>query len=405
MRYLLVAGALAPLCGSMAAAATVSPFLLADQTTDSVVLLRDLNGDGDTNDPGEATTYFDASNGSGLATPTGNVFSLTQASSGAVFLGDGNTDTVYRTLDLNADGSANGAGEATVWFSATDNASGFTLNTPNGIAEGPDGALYVVEADTVGNPSGDYVYRTIDLNGDGDANDEGEITRWLDLKAINASSSPFQISFDGDTAYIADTAGATPDVIYAVRDADGDGIIGAAEVSNFATESANSPNLFDFSVAAGLGSVWTWEWLAGEDSIGSVMRLTDLDGSGAIDALGEAREVWNTSLLGDSFEFLAGFSMALSNVTGELLITSNAGSDIGDWVIRLFDLDGNGSFWGEGEWSAVLARSENGEYPQRARAVAFYDQPAAVPLPASLPLLGGALAGLAMLRRRRNHTA
>jgi len=405
MRYLIAAGALLPLSTSFASAGSLSPFLLSDQTADQVILAQDLNGDGDTNDAGETTVYFDATNASGLAAPTGNVFSLTQNADGAVLVGDGDTDSVYRIRDLDGDGTANGAGEAAVWFSGSDNASGYRLNTPNGIAEGPDGAVYVVEADTMGSPTGDYVYRTVDLNGDGDANDAGEVTPWLDLSAVNASSSPFSIEFDGATAYIADTAGATPDVIYAAEDSDGDGIIGAGEVRSFATEGDGTAASFDFAMAAGLDSVWTWEWQAGEDDLGSVFRLTDLDGSGLIDTAEETEEVWNTSLLGGAFDFLAGFSMALNDLTGELLLTSNDGSATGDWVIRLLDLDGDGAFWGDEEWSAVLARSESGTYPERARAVAFYSStsPAAVPAPPALPALAAALAGLGLLRplRRR----
>ena len=402
MRHFIASGALLPLCVTAAAAAPVSSFLLADQGTDQVVLLQDLNGDGDTTDAGEAKVYFDASNGSGLSTPSNNVFSLVQAKDGSVYLGDGNSDTVYRTRDLDGDGSANGVGEAQVWFSGSGNASGYTLNTPNGIAEGPDGAVYVVEADTTGKPTGDYVYRTLDLNGDGDANDAGEVTPWLSLTGLNAASSPFQIDFDGDTAYIADTAGATPDTIYAARDANGDGVIGDGEVSAFATEGAGTLANFDLAIAAGLGSVFTWQWLADED-VASVFRLTDLDGSGTIDTPEETQEVWNTTLLGSEYDFLAGFGMALNDATGELLITSNDSNAEGDWVMRLLDLDGDGAFWGDDEWNAVLARSEGGTYPNRARQVAFYTNAGAtpVPLPAGLPVLSAALAGLALIRRRR----
>lgn len=397
MRYLLAAGAVLPLCASIACAGTVSPFLLADQTLDQVVLLKDLNGDGDTDDAGEATVFFDAANASGLTAPTGNVFSLTQGSGGAVYLGDGDSDTVYRVRDRDGDGTANGAGEARVWFSGSANASGLALNTPNGIAEGPDGALYVVEADTVGVPSGDYVYRMVDLNGDGDANDAGEVTPWLDLKAINAASSPFSIKFDGDTAYVTDTAGGTPDVIYAVRDTDGSGTIDPAEVRTFATEGSGTTALFDFALAVGDGSVWTWQWQAA-NGFASVFRLTDIDASGVIDQPDETDEVWNTTLLAGAYDFLAGFDMAYDALTGDILIMSNDSDAIGDWVIRLSDLDGDGAFWSDGEWKAVLARSAGGIYPDRPRALTFYTAP--VPLPPMLPAMALALGGVAILRRR-----
>lgn len=387
----------AALTPGLCAAATLSSFLVADQTRDEILLATDRNGDGDTNDPGEVTRFFSAANGSGLALPAGNVFALGQTSSGAVFAGDGGTDTVYRLRDRNRNGTADDPGEASVWFSGAANAAGFRLNTPNGIAEGPDGAIYVVEADTAGSPTGDWVYRTQDLNGDGDANDAGEATRWLDLKALNPASSPFEIRFDGDDAYIIDSAGATPNTIYRARDADGNGVVEGAEVTVFATD-ATTGATFDFAMDVGLGSVWTWQWLP-ENGLSSVFRLTDLDGSGSIDPT-ETVEVWNTSLLDPVYGFLAGFGLALNDATGEVLITSNSGSANGTWITRLLDLDGDGAFWGDGESRVVLSLAEHGSAPQRPRNVAFYT-PAPVPLPATLPLLAAALGAAALLRRTR----
>lgn len=383
----------------LAPAAPVSPFLVADQGTDSILLARDLNGDGDTNDAGEVTTYFDAANAAGLGSVSGNVFTLTQTRDRSVLIGDGDTDAVYRLRDADDDGSAQGAGEASLWFSGTANAAGFRLNTPNGIAEGPDGAIYIVEADTAGSPTGDWVYRTQDLNGDGDANDAGEATRWLNLTALNAASSPFEIRFEGNTAYVMDTAGATPNRIYAVTDADGNGTVDAAEVRVFAEDSAAFGARFDFAMDVGLGSVWTWEWLA-DAGIASMFRFTDLDGSGVIDAADEVAEVWNTTLLGPGYSFLAGFSMALDEATGEFLLTSNGSVPGSDWIVRLLDLDGDGAFWGTGESGVVLSRLDQGSLPDRPRSVAFYTV-APVPLPATLPMMALGLAGLAALRRRR----
>ncbi|NEQ98528.1 MAG: hypothetical protein F6K30_17710, partial [Cyanothece sp. SIO2G6] len=209
---------------------------VADQTLDTLLLTQDLTGDGDANDPLETSVFFDGTNESGFVDPTANIFTVLQATDGSVFYGDGNTDTVYRLTDANRDGDALDAGEATVWFAA-DNAEGLPLLTPNGLAIGSDGAIYITEADTVGTPNGDFIYRTEDLNGDGDANDAGEASIWLDLKAVNPNSSPFEITFIDDTAYIIDSVGGDPNVIYRAQDLDGSGMVETDEVSVLVDES------------------------------------------------------------------------------------------------------------------------------------------------------------------------
>ena len=330
--YLVLMATCATIAGT-AKAATISPFLVSDQGRDQIVLSNDLNGDGDMNDAGETTVFYGAGNASGIIGGAGNVFALSQTSSGHVVIGDGDTDTVYRLRDNNQNGTAQDAGEAQVWFSGAANASGFKLNTPNGIAEGPDGAIYVVEADTSGSPTGDWVYRTEDKNGDGDANDAGEATQWLNLKALNAASSPFEIRFDGDTAYVIDSVGATPNAIYTATDKNGDGVIGAGEVATFASDANSYGAIFDFAMDVGGGSVWTWQWLP-ELGLSSLFSLTDLDTSGSIDAASEVREVWNTTLLDSAYTFFAGFGLDRNDATGEILITSNDTAANGDWIVR-----------------------------------------------------------------------
>ncbi len=395
--------ACAILAAQSAHAASLSPFLFSDQTADAVMLAFDRDGDGDANDAGETSVFFDGANASGLASPTNNAFSLVQTADGAVLVGDGAADAVFRLRDLDGDGDANDAGEAALWFSAADNASGLTLNTPNGLAEGPDGAIYLVEADTTGSPTGDFVYRTVDLNGDGDANDAGEATAWLDLSALNASSSPFEIQFDGDLAYVTDTAGATDDVVWRAQDLNGDGDANdAGEVARFITEDGTLGASVDFAMDVGGGSVWTWDWLPGDDDELALYRYTDLDGSGVIDALAEVALAWDTTLLDPAYTFLAGFAMDYDDLTGEVLIASNAGDPAGDWIIRLFDLDGDGLFLSPDEYALALVASEGGAIIRPRDVIAYAGPvPAAVPVPAPLGLLAGGLGLLAALRRRR----
>ena len=338
---------------------------VGDQTLDQLLLTQDLNGDGDANDPLEVSVYFDATNRSGIADPTGNIFTILSARDGAVFYGDGDTDSVYRLFDRNQDGDALDTKEASVWFSA-DNANGLPLLTPNGLAQGQDGAIYIVEADTRSTPNGDFVYRTQDLNGDGDANDAGESTIWLDLKALNPNSSAFEITFIDDVAYIIDSVGIDTNVIYRAEDKDGSGTVEANEATVLIDETSVP---VDFALASDGNSLFTLELLdfAGPQSI---FRIDD-------GASVTTTEVWNSTALPDGFELFAAFSIDVG-LNGELAITSNGGDASEDNVFQLIDLNGDGDYFDEGETVPYLSRLLTSNVPERPRAVAYAQNPSNV---------------------------
>ncbi len=353
-----------------------SGVLLGDQGdssvpgSDKLYLLTDLNGDGDAADAGERIVFYDADNADGIANPTGNILNVHQASDLSVYYGDGDTDAVYRLVDNNSDGDANDAGESTVWFSEADNAAGFTLPTPNGIAEGADGAIYIVNAGVSSRPS-DGIYRTEDLNGDGDANDAGEATLWLDLTELVPTSSPYDLSFIGDRGYLIDPSGSAEDSIYTFRDEDGSGAIEADEFSVFATKTETGAPI-DFTAAADGDSMVVWEWLDREEGVYSVVRLEDLDGSGSIDQPNETVEIWNTNQLPGIFDTLAGFSIAASG-DGQIALTSNDSNASGDNVYILTDRNGDGDYFDAGETNVLASRAFDEDTLHRPRSVEFYD--------------------------------
>ncbi|MCV6585612.1 MAG: Ig-like domain-containing protein [Marinibacterium sp.] len=347
---------------------TINGVLVGDQRLDQVLLLQDLDGNGKADGAGETTVFFDANNLSGLPSPTGNVFTIHQAADLSVFVGDGSADAVYRLRDRNNDGDAQDAGEAEIWFSA-DNAAGFSTITPNGVAQGEDGAIYIANAGTRSTPQ-DAIYRTVDLNGDGDADDAGEATLWLDLQTIIDTSVPFDLSFHGDVAYLTDLTGTAPDVVHRIEDLNGDGTIQTDEVTAFITDDASFGAPVDIAGAvAADGSFYSATWFPDRGEIFKLYRLTDLDGSGKIDSVHEAREVWNANMLPEGIGADIGFSLAVDD-DGTVVLTANSFAGQSS-IVRLENLNGDGDFFDAGE--TVLFGSESYDAQlDRARAVEFY---------------------------------
>ncbi|MEM6352394.1 MAG: hypothetical protein AAF766_16685 [Cyanobacteria bacterium P01_D01_bin.14] len=96
---------------------------------------------------------------------------------------------------------------------------------------------------------------------------------------------------------------------------------------------------------------------------------------------GTATEVWNNSALPSGFDLFAAFEIA-AGPNGELAITSNGGDASEDNVFRLLDLNSNGDYLNSGETIAYAARSLNGLFPKRPRALAYrtpLEAPTAVP--------------------------
>ncbi len=355
---------------------TKSGILLGDQRADALFLLTDENFDGDALDPGERRVFFDGSNASGLATPTNNIFTVEQTSDKSVFVGDGNADAVYRLRDLNRDGDANDAGEAAVWLDA-NNAEGLALVTPNGIAEGPDGAIYITNAGVTSSPD-DVVYRTEDLNGDGDANDAGEATVWLDLQTIQlagggtlgSAAVPFDIVFDGEVAYVNDlTGGSVVDIIHRIEDLDGNGSISPDEVTPFITDAMNFGAPVDISSAVQGDSLLTLTWFPDFSDPGAqpvVYRLTDLNGSNDIDEAGEAVEVWNASALPEGYDMFVGFNIE-TDEDGNVTLTAD------EHVVTLTDLSGDGDYLDADE-TIILTSGLDDPAVDRPRALSTYEE-------------------------------
>jgi len=339
----------------------VGGVLVGDQDLDSIFLTRDMNGDGDADDDGEALVYYHDPNYA-----TNNLSTIFQSDSGCIFYADVETKGVYRLCDLNGDCDAQDPGEFNLWF-GLGNAGEFPVTVPNGVWE-TGGAVYVMNAGSTSTPA-DAIYRTVDLNADGDAQDTGEATLWMDVQNLVANSAAFELVFIGEVAYWADSLGGSPDAVMRAEDVSGNGVIEPGEFNVFIDE-AGGYGVGIFSALATDGvSLYVI------DSTGTpqvLFQLTDLNDSGTIDSSSEVVSVWDETHLPAGYELSGTFAIAIGP-GGDFVITSNGSNDPGttDNVFRLSDLNGDGDYFDDGETIVWVSGHGPDAFVDRARAVAF----------------------------------
>ena len=266
---------------------------VGDSTTDIIMSLRDVNGDGDANDPGEHFVFFNNANAAGIA--LASLQSLHVDKLGRVFLAIANSgstgvDMIVRLEDSNGDGDALDPGEAVDYHTVPGGNTGTGSSIPAELAAGPDLNLYYAD-NGINGPITKGIYKLADNNFDGDCNDAGERTLFWDLSVLgSATSGPFcygmAITADG-RFYVCDHS--SNETLWTARDDNGDGSIDSSEVSVYYQTGA---------------STW-WDVVIREDGAlllcedqtpDRLVVLTDLNQDGdALDA-GEAVEVYRDTV-------------------------------------------------------------------------------------------------------------
>ena len=198
----------------------------------------DLNGDGDCNDAGEMSHFIDALGSITIQEPAGPVtldigdFEAIMVDSAGVVIGFAQQDNaLYAFQDQNGDGDAMDAGEAWNFCNLVgdkvnlelnaDVASGSLRNPscPSSTGSGLYSTLEILDVDHGAAPGGadlywivstasanscsganGLIFRGIDLNGDKDLNDAGEVVLWFD-GPNNATMNHTPNTFYGASAH------------------------------------------------------------------------------------------------------------------------------------------------------------------------------------------------------------
>ena len=159
-------------------------------TLDSVLLLQDFDGDGSANGVGEWKVFYDDSSvGPNLNTPN----SLVRTSQGEVLIADdgGSQGLVLLLQDLNGDGQALGDDEFRVLYdSKTFAESTPQLLDPEAMAIASDGTLYITDA------TSGAIFQLRDLDQSGDFSNTEEVSLFYTNEGENLLKDPEGLSVD-----------------------------------------------------------------------------------------------------------------------------------------------------------------------------------------------------------------
>jgi hypothetical protein len=320
--------------------------LAVDNTNEDIYRLSDFNQDGDYYDPGEVLLFYnDLAAGDRLSVPTG----ATCAPNGTTYVADSTTDFVLALRDLNFDGDCLDPGEAVVFFDSAANASGVMLGAAQSIVADTTGRLWVLTANQSSPIEGvDGIVKLEDLNSDGDANDLGEASYYLQVPGSGGSlgfSNPtdFVIGLDG-AFYFADFGSSVTKGLYRAFDADSSGTIDPTELTLWWIPPyvGTAPAWYGMAIDP-VGNLYVNNHGGGSSTVKTVHRAFDTDVSGVIDlseqqllySFGPASATWWDLLRLDDGSFLV--------MDGIL-----------DGIIRLQDLTTDGDFDDAGEAVTVF---------------------------------------------------
>ncbi len=315
--------------------------LVVDSTFDGVWRLSDLNQDGDYNDAGEVNVYYSDASGIALTNPS----CITVADDGTAYVADTGVDIVLALRDLNGDGDANDPGEFTQVFTS-NGPGGITMASAQGITVDALGRVYVAVANAGSPPVGsDMILRLEDLNADGDFDDLGESSIYANIpgsaSALGASiPTKVVVATNGDLLFTdVGTTAAIAKGIYRLSDLNFDGDASdAGEYLPVWTPPVGSTGItttpFYWSLAVDFaGAIYTTDHSTNE----KVWRLFDADFNGTIDPL-ESTVFYQTAA--------STWWDAIVREDGAILLVE---SQTPDRITRLFDLNADGDALDAGE--------------------------------------------------------
>lgn len=264
---------------------------VTDTSNDRVTFVADLGGDGAYTEATDAVVFYDGIGGPFMLSNNNGIAS---GRDGAVYVADSSTDIVVRLQDLDGNGTAFGVLESTLFFASLVNPAGIEMLSAGGMDI--DGDVVWIAVTQTGSTGKDYILRLEDLNNDGDAMDNNEALEYCvrhDLSTGGASNRSLpqdvHVGLDGNVYYLeVGAAGFYTKGIYKLVDVDNNGTVDpVTEVFDFFLPPAQTNQPFFWTIEQAADGAWYMADTGNE----FIWRAFDTNGSGLIDA-GEYVKWW-----------------------------------------------------------------------------------------------------------------
>ncbi|MBL8695986.1 MAG: hypothetical protein JNJ88_17965 [Planctomycetes bacterium] len=360
--------------------AKTADLLIGDNFTSKILRCSDLTADGDYDDAGEVTLYFDPAvaldPNTGLpygAAKMGNPLAMAVDMMGWVYVADGGTTrTLFRIRDVDGDGDANDAGESSIFFDPA-NAAGINNFALQGVIATDTGHIYATIA---GQGSGfttiDRLVKLIDSNGDGDANDAGEqAIVWDRATAVTNGNtsldSPAWIGTLPDGTLYISNGNANNQGIWRLADqpATPDGIFNdAGEVTHiYGGANGNPPPKFTFCARFGQDGRMYLVNITDK----RIIAATDVNANGIYDDAGEAAAFATSGDGGITISAMFGVDVRDDGT----VVLGDTGGSPNNRLIGYKDLNFNGVASDPGEQTVLLSFNTTTFPTAKARSLQF----------------------------------
>lgn len=334
--------ALILLAASGAAAQTRLVVFVHDQSFDTILRMQDLNGDGDAHDPGEVTRFYDD-------TPpplidVENAQGLVAIDPWTLMATDNfEPDNVVMLFDLDRNGDAFGPNEAIVWFDGTL-PSGLTLTNPAELRMRADGSFFLLDNNTLDTTRPEAIYLLDDANGNLNI-DPGEITLFHELSPVGISAATtFDVVEDSNEfVYTLDIT--DPSQIESIDRIDPNTGVRSEWLSSqtlFNLTGFVMGSSFELEIIPGRNEVFFGATTLNFSQ--AILAARDVSGNGTINMPSEIRVLWAEAGHADGFD--TGSPRDFFRTRDGRLLWTDA---LRDRVMLLQDLDGNGNYQGPGE--------------------------------------------------------